>query len=240
MTGRIVIVGAGQAGLQVGLSLREAGYAGDVTMLGDEPGLPYQRPPLSKAYLLGKVEEDGLQLRKQSVLSDLRLDLVAPATVTRIDREHGSVVLASGEVLMSLKPGHERLEEVTDSRPLGLRVRGEVLSRRVGQGGPLGRERPLELTVGLQIGTVERHEHRVEGADLQPARLEVEGAERPRGSSASGETAASRELWKLAIWQDPQSLVPKKQISYAKNCSLPRVTTPPACMTLMCVLLGRI
>ncbi len=47
----IVIVGAGQAGYQVAASLRQEGFEGAVTLIGDEPGVPYQRPPLSKAYL---------------------------------------------------------------------------------------------------------------------------------------------------------------------------------------------
>jgi len=51
----VVIVGAGQAGFQVAASLRQEGYDGRITLIGDEPGLPYQRPPLSKAYLLGKI-----------------------------------------------------------------------------------------------------------------------------------------------------------------------------------------
>ena len=50
--GTVVIVGAGQAGFQVAASLRDEGYSGRIRLLGDEPGLPYQRPPLSKAYLV--------------------------------------------------------------------------------------------------------------------------------------------------------------------------------------------
>ena len=49
--GSVVIVGAGQAGFQVAASLRDEGYDGRIRLLGDEPGLPYQRPPLSKASL---------------------------------------------------------------------------------------------------------------------------------------------------------------------------------------------
>ena len=47
----VVIVGGGQGGFQAAASLRQEGYEGPVTLVGDEPGLPYQRPPLSKAYL---------------------------------------------------------------------------------------------------------------------------------------------------------------------------------------------
>ncbi len=55
----VVIVGAGQGGFQVAASLRQEGYQGNITLIGDEPGLPYQRPPLSKAYLLGKISALG-------------------------------------------------------------------------------------------------------------------------------------------------------------------------------------
>lgn len=59
----VVIVGAGQAGFQVAASLRQEGYTGRISLIGDEPGLPYQRPPLSKAYLLGKIGETNLLFR---------------------------------------------------------------------------------------------------------------------------------------------------------------------------------
>ena len=49
-----IIIGAGQAGLQTIISLRQGGYEGDITLIGDEAFLPYQRPPLSKAYLSGQ------------------------------------------------------------------------------------------------------------------------------------------------------------------------------------------
>ena len=60
---RIVVVGAGQAGFQAAASLREAGFAGSLTLVGEEAALPYQRPPLSKAYLAGKTDARGLLLR---------------------------------------------------------------------------------------------------------------------------------------------------------------------------------
>jgi 3-phenylpropionate/trans-cinnamate dioxygenase ferredoxin reductase subunit len=60
---KIVIAGAGQAGFQVAASLRDNGYAGRVVLVGEEPELPYQRPPLSKAYLDGKADEETLRLR---------------------------------------------------------------------------------------------------------------------------------------------------------------------------------
>ncbi len=96
MSGPVVIVGTGQAGLQVALSLRAAGYPGDVTLVGDEPGLPYQRPPLSKAYLLGKIEEEGLHLRPAEILAGQRITLAVPERAVAIDRAARAVMLASG------------------------------------------------------------------------------------------------------------------------------------------------
>ncbi|MFM7443428.1 MAG: FAD-dependent oxidoreductase, partial [Tabrizicola sp.] len=54
---RVVIVGAGQAGAALAAKLRALGHAGEIIMLGDEPAPPYQRPPLSKAYLLGECQD---------------------------------------------------------------------------------------------------------------------------------------------------------------------------------------
>ena len=67
----IVIVGAGQAGYQVAASLRQEGFEGAVTLIGDEPGVPYQRPPLSKAYLLGKVGVAALRFATGPMLDTL-------------------------------------------------------------------------------------------------------------------------------------------------------------------------
>jgi 3-phenylpropionate/trans-cinnamate dioxygenase ferredoxin reductase subunit len=64
MSNGVVIIGGGQAGVQVAADLRQRGFADDITILGSEPAVPYQRPPLSKAYLLGKQELSQLFLRK--------------------------------------------------------------------------------------------------------------------------------------------------------------------------------
>lgn len=71
----IVILGAGQAGLQISLSLRQKGYTGTLTLVGDEPHLPYQRPPLSKAYLKGEADAASLALRPAEALASQGIEL---------------------------------------------------------------------------------------------------------------------------------------------------------------------
>lgn len=121
-SGSIVIVGAGQAGLQAAVSLREAGYAGSITIVGDEPGPPYQRPPLSKAFLLGKILAAGLDLRGPDFLAAQRIDLVERDPALVIDRTDRSVRLASGRVL-----GYDHLVLATGARRRELAVPGSAL-----------------------------------------------------------------------------------------------------------------
>src|SRR5690606_32233672 len=64
MANGLVIVGAGQAGFQAAVSARALGYEGVINLVGDESYMPYQRPPLSKAFLLGKMAESGLSLQR--------------------------------------------------------------------------------------------------------------------------------------------------------------------------------
>lgn len=81
---RIVIVGAGQGGLQAAASLRQDGFTGSLALIGAEPGLPYQRPPLSKGFLKTG-EAGGLTLRSQASLDKNAIDLIADTRVTGID-----------------------------------------------------------------------------------------------------------------------------------------------------------
>ena len=93
----IVIVGASHAGFQVAASLRQAGFEGPVRLIGDEPVLPYQRPPLSKDYLDGKIGLDLLLLRPEAFYRDHRIDFLPATRVTEIDRAGRRVRLGSGE-----------------------------------------------------------------------------------------------------------------------------------------------
>lgn len=82
---QIVIVGAGQGGFQAAASLRQEGYDGKIILIGEESGLPYQRPPLSKAYLKTG-DADGLSLRPKSFYHKTDITYVSGTRVTRIDR----------------------------------------------------------------------------------------------------------------------------------------------------------
>src|ERR1700730_2329025 len=96
MPAGVVIAGAGQAGFQLAFSLRSRGYDGPITLIGEEPHIPYQRPPLSKAFLAGKQEVRHLALRPAPYYATQRIDLLAGETVTGIERATRQVRLFSG------------------------------------------------------------------------------------------------------------------------------------------------
>ncbi|MEO0937660.1 MAG: FAD/NAD(P)-binding oxidoreductase [Pseudomonadota bacterium] len=81
----VVVIGAGQAGASCVARLRSAGFEGQVTLIGAEPVPPYQRPPLSKAYLLGDMTLERLFLRPESFYAEQEIDLRLGAAVTAID-----------------------------------------------------------------------------------------------------------------------------------------------------------
>lgn len=94
-----VIIGAGQAGVTTAEALRSSGYAGAITLLGDEPCGPYHRPPLSKAWLAGEITEAQLVMRAPEVLARKGIALRTSATVAAIDRSAQQVRLTDGETL---------------------------------------------------------------------------------------------------------------------------------------------
>ncbi|WP_315813019.1 NAD(P)/FAD-dependent oxidoreductase [Bradyrhizobium sp. SZCCHNR2028] len=96
--GPVVIVGAGHAGFQLATSLRQAGFADPIHLINDEPHLPYQRPPLSKAYLKGTGGPETLMFRPQKFYADQTIDLVYDRAVS-VQRDQRKVLLASGRTL---------------------------------------------------------------------------------------------------------------------------------------------
>lgn len=95
----VVIIGGGQAGLQVADSLRGGGYTGAVTIVADEAGLPYQRPPLSKDYLAPGADPAPLPLRAASFFTGKDIQLRAGTAVVAVDRAAKEVTLQDGSTL---------------------------------------------------------------------------------------------------------------------------------------------
>src|SRR5260221_309159 len=111
----VVIVGAGQAGLQIAESLRQEKYDGPITLLGAEPHAPYNRPPLSKKWLLERPDVATLAIRGPEALQRRHIELQRHCTVTAIDRRaqevhcadgrrfpYGGLALATGAALRTL------------------------------------------------------------------------------------------------------------------------------------------
>jgi 3-phenylpropionate/trans-cinnamate dioxygenase ferredoxin reductase subunit len=96
MLDSVVIVGAGQAAAQLVASLAQDGFTGAVTMLGDEPHLPYQRPPLSKKYLAGELALDRLYVRPAAFYEKAGTKVMLGTPVERIDRNAKAVLLGDG------------------------------------------------------------------------------------------------------------------------------------------------
>ena len=92
-----VIVGTGQAGFQTAASLRTEGYQEKITLIGEEPHIPYQRPPLSKGFPLGQQDFESIELRPRNFYQDHQIELIAGKRVTAIDRVQRHITLASGE-----------------------------------------------------------------------------------------------------------------------------------------------
>ncbi|HWU81067.1 MAG TPA: FAD-dependent oxidoreductase, partial [Caulobacter sp.] len=95
----VVIVGAGHAGGSAAAFLRQYGHEGRIVLIGDEPLLPYQRPPLSKAWLKGEADADSLSLKPAEWYADNNVSLRLSGVAERINRSRKTVTLASGEAI---------------------------------------------------------------------------------------------------------------------------------------------
>jgi 3-phenylpropionate/trans-cinnamate dioxygenase ferredoxin reductase subunit len=123
MQERIVIIGAGQAGVQAVQSLRAEGFIGAITMVGDEPFAPYQRPPLSKTYLMGTMERERLFLKPDTFYAQSGCELILGMAVSRIDRVARTVLLTDGRAL-----SYDKLLIATGSRVREIPVPGSKLA----------------------------------------------------------------------------------------------------------------
>jgi len=122
MSERIVIIGAGQAGAQAVATLRAEGFAGSIAMVGDEPFAPYQRPPLSKAYLSGAFERERLFLKPDAFYAETKCELILGVGAKSIDRSRRFVLLSDGRTL-----AYDKLLIATGSRVRRIAVPGADL-----------------------------------------------------------------------------------------------------------------
>ena len=98
-TAHVVIAGAGHAGGTAAAELRRSGFIGPITLLGDDPLPPYERPPLSKAWLKGETDAEKLALKPASFYPGANIDLRLSTSVTAIDRSAKTVTTGSGETI---------------------------------------------------------------------------------------------------------------------------------------------
>ncbi|MEM9054731.1 MAG: FAD-dependent oxidoreductase [Pseudomonadota bacterium] len=118
----IVIIGGGQAAAQACASLRQYGYEGKITLIGDEAALPYQRPPLSKAYMKGELAEERLYFKPEAWYEAQKIDVSLSTRVEVIDRSTRIVKIADGGEV-----AYDALIIATGSRPRPLPVEGAGL-----------------------------------------------------------------------------------------------------------------
>lgn len=122
MSAPVVVAGASMAGLRAAEQLRAAGWEGPITLVGDEPHMPYNRPPLSKEVLAGKAPFESLAFRPRASVADVRWRLGTRVTAADLDRR--VVVLDDGEVLP-----YRGLVVATGMRPRRLRCPGPATGR---------------------------------------------------------------------------------------------------------------
>src|SRR5579864_341352 len=158
----VVILGAGQAGLETAAALRLQGYQEPVTLIGEETHLPYQRPPLSKDYLAGKLTADSLPLRARVYFENHHIDLRLGERAAAIDRKARQVKLASG---VAVPYEHLVLALGARNRPLQLKGAESVLYLRTLEEADRLKERIVEAReiavigggfIGLEITAVAR------------------------------------------------------------------------------------
>ena len=188
MSAGTVIVGGGHAGAQAAIALRQRGYDRPITIVGEEPHAPYERPPLSKDYLAGSKGWDRMLIRPESFWADRDIALVLGSTVTQVDADRAGVASAGGrwfpyDALIWAAGGQARRLRCSGAELAGVhtvRTRGDVDALRgdlarahravVVGGGFIGLETAAVLrALGLAVAVVEAQERllaRVAGSAL--------------------------------------------------------------------------
>ncbi len=115
----IIIVGAGHGGAQTAVQLRQLGFAGSIAMIGDEPDLPYERPPLSKDFLAGDKDFARMLIRPAAFWTDRNIVMLTGQRVTAVDPEARTLVTHGGETF-----AYENLIWATGGHPRQLSCEG--------------------------------------------------------------------------------------------------------------------
>ncbi len=118
-----IVIGASHAAAQLVFSLRQEGWHGKITVIGDEASLPYQHPPLSKTFLRGEKAADKLFIRPHAFYEKHNIDFKLETRVESIHPASKSVILGSGEIL-----SYDKLALCTGSRPRRVALPGAELS----------------------------------------------------------------------------------------------------------------
>ncbi|MDF0488947.1 FAD-dependent oxidoreductase [Sphingomonas sp. H39-1-10] len=118
----VLIVGAGHGGAQAAVVLRQQKFAGTIAVIGDEPELPYERPPLSKDYLAGEKGFERILIRQPAFWEERDVTMLLGSAVTRVDPEARIVETAAGDVI-----GYGKLIWATGGRPRKLTCDGHSL-----------------------------------------------------------------------------------------------------------------
>ncbi|MCA6285179.1 FAD-dependent oxidoreductase [Phenylobacterium sp.] len=165
----VVIVGAGHAGGTLAALLRQYGHAGPVTLVGEEPIPPYQRPPLSKAWLKGEADAESLALKPLEFYAENRIDFRPSVRAERINRQRKVLALSDGTEL-----AYDFLVLATGARPIRLPIPGAdlegILELRTAADaealkGALGPGRTMAVVGGGYIGLEAAASARALGAE---------------------------------------------------------------------------
>ena len=148
----VVVIGAGQAAAQLAISLRSGGFAGPITVIGDEPFLPYQRPPLSKKFLAERPAPDSLYLRPAPFWTERNVDYLLGVAVAKVDLRGRTITLADGRELPIRHTGLRHRHLRAAPAAAGARSRRRVHAAR-------DRRRPASAP-GLRRRAPHRHSRR--------------------------------------------------------------------------------
>src|SRR3954465_11021389 len=118
-SGHVVILGAGHAGGTLAALLRQYGHAGPITLVGEEPIPPYQRPPLSKAWLKGEADADSLALKPLEFYAEHGIDFRPSTRALVLNRGSRTVTLSDGQ-----RVAYDILILATGARAIALPIRG--------------------------------------------------------------------------------------------------------------------